>query len=448
MKANRRKGHSRKTVGDRILEQIASHYLSSGDFNGTLITDLGDDPEAVRVALRQLLVDNKIDLNFGDQHENIYILALEPEPRNLQIEKLDRLVFEPPKYKDYGPLRMQINSINCCAYPSTAHLKKVVQQKQYKDRPYTRLLALGEPQLKSVFFELHVLEKYFRDPRYHCYFGDRDGSISISDTHYLSTGMPEKDKVLLQSFGIGYDEQRSRVVVAFLRDLSNLSREHQQIWKAHEVTEKCTINSDYLRASILGEWPEYYSVYEAFIQEQFEINKLTEMIGKPALFRKTFEEGKRPIEFSPMLRPTLQNFQNFAHTLDKVLSDNINREFFKGDIPLDERIQAGDGSVEKRSLGTITLLERWLRAKYRRGDGEEISREVVEPFRQVRKIRQPAAHAVGKDEYDPSFAKQQDELLGRVKMSLTKLRLIFSSHPKAKGYSAPEWLDGDKIVFY
>ena len=292
------------------------------------------------------------------------------------------------------------------------------------------------------------MEKYFRDPRYHCYFGDRDGSISVKEKHYSSDDMSEKDKVLLQTFGIGYDERRRRVVVAFLRYLADLSPEHQQIWKAQEVTGKCTVNSDYLRASILGAWPENYSVYEALIQEQVEINKLTSMIGKPVLFKVTFEEDKRPIEFSAMLRPTFQNLQDFAHSLDKMLSENINRDFFRGDTPLEDRIEASDGSIERRQLGTITLLERWLSTKYRTGGGEDASREVVEPFREVRKMRQPAAHNLAKDEYDPSFPNQQDEPLGRVKQSLTKLRLIFSSHPKAKGYTAPEWLDGSKIVFY
>jgi len=31
---------------------------------------------------------------------------------------------------------------------------------------------------------------------------------------------------------------------------------------------------------------------------------------------------------------------------------------------------------------------------------------------------------------------------------LQTLRLIFMSHPKAKGYAAPSWLDSNKIVFY
>src|SRR5436309_5681225 len=103
------------------------------------------------------------------------------------------------------------------------------------------------------------------------------------------------------------------------------------------------------------------------MHEQVQINKLCSRIGKPPLFKKTFEE-RRPIEFSPMLRPTQTNFREFCLTLDKMLSDNLNRDFFRGDIPLKEKISASDNTVEVRPLNTITLLERWLRAHYRTRD--------------------------------------------------------------------------------
>jgi hypothetical protein len=260
--------------------------------------------------------------------------------------------------------------------------------------------------------------------------------------------MAERDKVLLQSFGIGYDEKRNRVVVVYLRYLADLSSAHQQVWKAHEVASICAMNSDYERSSIHGMFPEHYSVYEAFIQEQREINKLSQVIGKPPLFRLSFVERKRPLEFSPMLRPTLRNYQEFALTLDKMLSDNLNRDFFGGDIPLEDKVTAADGNVEIRPLGTITLLGRWLNAKYRNRDGEEVGNEVIKPLREVRKIRQPRAHSLGQDAYDSSLPNVQDALLAAALRSLQKLRLIFSSHTNAREYTAPDWLDGDKIVFY
>ncbi|MGC1223310.1 MAG: hypothetical protein WA872_16155, partial [Candidatus Sulfotelmatobacter sp.] len=62
--------------------------------------------------------------------------------------------------------------------------------------------------------------------------------------------------------------------------------------------------------------------------------------------------------------------------------------------------------------------------------------------------RQPTAHSLSQDAYDLSLPSRQDALLVAALRSLQKLRLIFSSHTKASGYSAPDWLDGDKIVSY
>ncbi len=267
----------------------------------------------------------------------------------------------------------------------------------------------------------------------------------MHDEHYQSDQMAERDKVLLQSFGIGYDEKRNRVVVVYLRYLADLSAEHQQVWKAHEIASRCTMNSDYQRSSIHGMFPDHYSVYEAFIQEQQEINKLSQMIGKPPLFKSTFEERKRPIDFLPMLRPTLRNFQEFALTLDKMLSDNLNRDFFKGDIPLEDRVPGAAGSEEVRQLGTITLLERWLDAKYRNRDGEAIGSAIVEPLRDVRKARQPRAHSLSQDAYDSSLPNDQDALLAAALRALQKLRAILSSHTSAREYAAPAGLTETRL---
>ncbi len=422
-------------IEDEILKEITDFFVQSRDFNGIsmrwIMRAFNIDRSDLDAHINHLITANKITLAFESSSINPHIKRLPDLPVDAQLSKL-----------------AQENVNGICIYPTADVLASRSELLQYDDRPYTCRLALAEAQLVPVFFELHILEKYFRDPRYHCRFGDRDGSISVKDKHYLLGRMAKRDEIFLQSFGIGYDKDRNRVVMVFLRYLSDLSTEHQQIWKAHEVDQQCKVNSDYFRASILGDWPEYYSVYEAFIQEQVEINKLASLLGKPAFFRNTFEEQKRPIEFSPMLRPTLRNLQEFAHTLDKMLSDNIDRDFFRGDISLEDEIMLDQGGVEKRRLNTITLLERWLSAKYRTRDGEDVSREVVSSFREVRKARQPAAHAINQDEYDLSFPKEQDDLLGRVKQALTKLRLILSSHPKAKDYEVPKWLDGDKIVFF
>jgi len=131
-----------------------------------------------------------------------------------------------------------------------------------------------------------------------------------------------------------------------------------------------------------------------------------------------------------------------------LLSDNLNRDFLRDDIPLEDRIEANDGTIERRQLGTITLLERLLSARYRRTDGADDSRELVKPWRVIREIRQEPAHSLKPDDYDVEYPAKQDALLEEAINSLTKLRLALSSHEAAKDYEPPDWLDTGQIVFY
>jgi hypothetical protein len=426
--------HDRTIDDDRIADIISDFFAQSNDFNGidlkVLATRLQCNLDELWKRLRPLLQDGKITLAFESHALNPHIKRFKELPVNIQISKLDTE-----------------DAAGICAYPSPALLKHRIGA-QFDDRPYTKRLALAEAQLVPFFFELPVLERYFRDPRYSCWFGDSEGTISISNDAYQSEKTIERDKISIQSFGIGYTSNRERVVAVYLRDLSGLSSEHQFYWRTHEESTTCTMNSDFERATIWGDWPQFYSAYSAVIEEQLEINKLCELIGKPHLFRETFEEHKRPIGFSSMLRPTQACFDEFVHLLDKMLSDNLDKNFFKNDVPFEERIVRDDGSIEVRPLGTLTLLEHWLKRHYKNRDGEDVSREVVAPFKEIRKARHPVAHAIGRDQYDLSLPSKQDGFVSLAKNGLARLRWILSSHPRARTYLPHEWLDSDKIVFY
>lgn len=423
-----------RSASDELIEIVYDAFARSHDFNGiclrSLATRLNLDLHAAQRRLKPLLRGGKISLTFESHAVNPHIKRLPDLPVEVQISKMAR---EEPE--------------GICVYPSPSVATNRIGD-TFEGRPYTKRLAVGEAQLIPVFFDLTVLERYFRDPRYYCWFGDSAGTISIGDSAYHSEDTRERDKISIQSFGIGYDSQKRRVVAVFLRYLSDLSQEHQQYWKVHEADGQCTMNSDYELASIWGQWPVHSSAYAAFIQEQIEINRLCELIGKPHIFKETYEDHGRPLKFSSMLRPTKACFDEFVHLLDKMLSDNIDKGFFKGDIPTEERITRSDGAVEVHQLNSLTLLEHWLRRHYEDRDGVDVSKEAVSPFKEIRKSRQPVAHSVGDDEYDPTLPSKQDDLLALAKNGLTRLRWILSSHPRARIYRAPDWLDGDKIVFY
>jgi hypothetical protein len=419
-----------------ISKIVADFFIKSSDFNGISGAQL---EAAVPIAseqatdvLARLIEMGSVTVAFGTHQINPHILRLAPLPLDEQIRLL-----------------RSESSSTFCVYPTPRVLKKRRAWRQFDGKPFTRRLALGEPQLTPVYFELGVLERYYRDPRYELRFFDYGGQIVIGGEAYESSETRERDKIFLDSFGIAYDGHRNRVVVAYLRYLSSLTSEHQYLWLAHVIPETCVMNSDYERATIYGGWPEYHSAYQALIVEITEINKLASLIGKPPLFRTEFDSNSRPTGLSPMLRPTMRNLQEFVHLLDKMISENINREFFRGDVDLEKEITRSVDKVQVQQIGTLTLLRDWLRRLYRTADGQDISDEIVKALKRVRDIRQRPAHAIQADQYDQSLPGQQDQIVGDVVRSLTQLRVILWSHPKAReNYAPPEWLDSDKIVFY
>jgi hypothetical protein len=103
---------------------------------------------------------------------------------------------------------------------------------------------------------------------------------------------------------------------------------------------------------------------------------MCQLIGLPSLFRrdyltessKDFEAGfpsDEPRGFGLLMKPTKKAFLDFAHTLDKIISENINQEFFvKQGIESDEQI-VRDGLARKQPKGKLRLLEEWLATRIR-----------------------------------------------------------------------------------
>ena len=420
---------------EMILQSALEFYIGSRDFNGIPAGKLLDLLEISESQFREVLLDllraGSITLAFARVQDNPHILRMVPLP----ISELEELLEDEPLS-------------TFCIYPTVEILNARPDLMDYEDLPFSRRLALGEAQLTPVYFELSVLETYYRDPRYHFNYFDLGGQISVRDEAYFSKDMPERDKVVLETFGIAYDKEGNRVIVVFLRYLSNLSPEHQRIWHSQIISRECVMNNDYARSSLYGQWPQHYSVYQALLAEILEINKLANLVGRSTLFRRDCAE-ERPVELHPLLRPTRRNLHEFVQFFDKLLSDNIDRDFFGQDIPLEEEIERDDGRIEVVQKGTLRILEEWLHRYYRTQDGEDVSKEVIAPFKTVRKLRQEPAHKITEDVYDVALAREQDQIVSDVVIGLRNIRYILMSHPMIhEEYEPPDWLDGDDIVIY
>jgi hypothetical protein len=406
-----------------LLDRITEAYLASGDFNGLAVGGLAIPHAELEQLLADLVDEDLISLEFGDIHPNPHIKALDPPPRAAQLEKIAAL-----------------GIANACAYPTPAHLGRVVDTKKYADRPFTVRLYLGGPQLRPCFFDLTVLEFYRNDPRYHYYVSDVGGQISVTSEHSLGGAMPEPDQVVLQTFGFAYDADLNRAVAVYLRYLHDLSPEHQRVWHAKELRGEYKLHPDYWR-STHGHWPEGVSVFGAFLEEMHQVNELARLMGRRPLFRSEFHGVARPRAFGFLIRPTLKEFNAFVLLLDQIVSDNLDLGFFAGDVSLEEERPRADGRVEVVRKGSLRVLDEWLTSVVRLDD-PSAKDEVLAAFRKIRALRQRPAHAVEEDVFDQKYFKDQRDLVIEAYRAMRTLRMIFALHPATHEHAVPQWLEG------
>ncbi|MGK9234796.1 hypothetical protein KXS07_23815 [Inquilinus limosus] len=423
---------ARQSLERSILESIVKHYIESGDFNGTPMRVFVRSTKRKTKSLetiKELVRRGDISLAFASQSINPHIRRLPDLPIEEQLYLLNS---EP------------IDGI--CCYPNRTVIERGVDLSVYSDRPFTKALLLGAPQLGMRAFDLSVLERYFNDPRFHVTVHDFGGAISISSEADADSDVPDRDKTFLETFGLGYTDSRRRLAVSFLRYLSNLTPDHQQHWHTYRHEGNFKITKDFYNASFVGDWPENISYLSAILAEMRIINNiLVKVVGIP-LFRKLYDE-ERPKSLSFFLRPTLRNFNEFVISMDKILSENLNKKFFAGIDPETEE-RRSDGKIIVRTKGTLQLLEEWIRKTLRFKQPDEAIEKIVGPMKKVRRLRQNPAHKLEEDVYDISYEEQQKEILDEVSFGLSNLRIVLETHPKAPPPCDDEFLNERKLSFY
>lgn len=400
---------------ERIYAKVEEQYFNSRDFNGLPVRALAKDfdigSREFRDQVREAIESDVITARIGG---NPHILAFSSMPKDDVLKAFDNAT----------------SIAGVCLYPDANRLKLSPTLTAYNDRPYHLELARGHGQLEFRTFDLAVLEQYRNDPRYSYETDFIHGQIQIEDDHYQSDGVPEHDQILLKTFGFAYDGDLNRYVAVYLRYLSDLSPEHQRIWAAREVRGDMKLHPDYFETTINGSWGTRLSIFEAFVMELEVINTMSKLMGKPELFRNTFNES-RPAKFGFLLRPTAAEFNDFVLLLDKMMSENLNKNFFKGDLDLETETPRADGKIIVQPKGTVTLLAEWFAKKFRATDNAPVL-AMVAAFREVRKFRQQPAHALKTDAFDQAYFKKQRELIINSYDAIRTIRLAFANHPAVK----------------
>jgi hypothetical protein len=413
----------RIALESELVKEVVQHYLNSGDFNGVGLFALvqGRDPEALDT-VRNLVQRNILEI-VSEKWDFPVIKRTAGRDISAQLE-----VLQPG------------NLTAICVYPTVKCMLRALPRSYAGNRPFRRLLALGHPQLEPMFFELGVLHRYQADPRYIFDFKDLAGHISITDTHYRSREMPGADKVLVSSFGMGKCPRGGRAVVVFLRYLSPLTSRHQLHWASHRLRGKCRVESNYYRRSVYGEWTKGISVYAAILQEFLHINKMCALIGLPQLFKRDFVD-EPPKGFGLLMKTTREEYLAFVHTLDKLISENLNPDFFMA-----QGISLTDAETGDRK-GTLRLLQEWMATKIRMEDSSGVA-TIMKSLKLVRGERQPRAHAIVRDDFSPKYQAMKEELIRDVYTSIYNIRCFFQTHPAVRTYEFPDALDSKNIASY
>jgi hypothetical protein len=160
-----------------IIEIVLTFFIRSaekGSFNGlpaSKILKFSSISADIFRELEELVRDRHISCTFASVHMNPHIKRLPDLQTDTQIEILHKEGLD-----------------GVCLYPSSELVRGRADLSQWNDQPFSRALALVEPQLAFRAFDMAVLERYTSDPRYVVRFNDYMGDMSVTDDYFRSPG--------------------------------------------------------------------------------------------------------------------------------------------------------------------------------------------------------------------------------------------------------------------
>lgn len=401
-----------------LLKMVKKRYLKSRDFNGLHIRPIHTSPDEIQAAV-ELVEAGLVQVVGPDDYMNIHIRPW-PSRRTpaMQIEELRDLSAD-----DYG----------VALYPMAAAMKHVKLPAKYDDTPFSRAMARGRSTLEVAFFSPDVLEGYRNYARFQ--FGMSDFGINfwLTDEAHDRADHSGKDDVSLIHLGFAYDMSRYvpkapeslilRRVAAFYGDLDDLTPEHQQRWSSYQVDAAGVRPHPVWFSSQMGNWPDGIGPFQRFTQELRNIGDLFESVWDKRLF-KTHEP---PEDFGWILRADQREWDHFIHSLDKLLSDNI-----------DSSALDSAGIMKKNAagqqLGTLARLELFMTTNHVQ---PERARWALGPLREVRAARQKPAHTLRTNVTDGTFVHKQMRLMHDVDEVLINIRQWLASHPRNREWTDP-----------
>ena len=304
--------------------------------------------------------------------------------------------------------------------------------------------------ITPLFFEIEIIERYFKNPKYDINYTDYRGSINIKSEYLKNDGTEEYE--LIKDFGLAYHKETDRrAIVCFAGDIVRLSEKAQLLWQSFliEKQDDYQMNEGFYKNLIKGQWVDNISIYQALLMEIHYINQMSLAMGIPEFFVIEYDYSsnqykERPLHFHNVLFPTRDNYYNFINTLEKLIISNINYKSFTVDTSIIKKIDPikEDGYMK----GTLMMMEEWLTQNIHGGD---IIEDIIKPLKGLRKVRQKPAHELYENEYNEEIWNDQRKLMHSVYSAVRNIRLNFGNHPLSKQVEIDSILfNGTNIVDY
>lgn len=291
---------------------------------------------------------------------------------------------------------------------------------------YTQQIKDKNP-YKLVYFEAKVLNDFIYDPRYQINNFIFKCNISIKEKFDNTDDFDDNNKIILDNIGFGYNEKNVRIISVFLKNLSELPYKMQNRFYTYEINNNTFLDPGFIK-SINGRWNDEISIINAIHYEMKQINEICE--GDENFFKEIYSDNNLK-EFNILLLPTKNEYNSFISTFDKLLSDNINKKYFK------------EKSESYREKNTIRLLKEWLE---KIDVDSEIINKIINPIVNVRNQRNKPSHSISDDEYNIDFYNEQTNILKSVYCSLKCLINVLIKYYKKENFNLEEWFINNNIL--
>lgn len=268
----------------------------------------------------------------------------------------------------------------------------------------TRPWETGTPFLTPVFFDIHVLVKYFYDPRYRCEFG--------SET-YGTIECPEDPNYEFDSefpFGINPSDK----VIAWLGDINKLDPKEIQYLASSNIDSDGNIKSEFYDAQINAEFTDPIREVELILFKT-KLSKLTKELFGFNLYKTTEIDVSEVIglcgKFKRIIFNSEDDIKRFLSYWNEELIEDLNVDELKKSL-LENGV-----TIDKGNKG-LKLLEKFIEHILK------IEDNVIAPFYYLYDLRLWADHREMQSHFDNVLVKL--ELDKNAEFSLVYKSLILT----------------------